>query len=150
MRERSTSESGTDGDAGVVLHPETFEISQQQVLGWLMSHSTRMPYHVLATTYRTYAPDIGKIISVLKDGIQEKKSDMIKYASDHSYVIECREFIALYEKTLNMIQETSRDRQRKQEERDQRLVEIDVLSRDRISRARERDRRVYGNTAQTL
>lgn len=124
------------------LHPDTFEISQQRVLGWRLDHSNRTPYHVLANTYRFYAPDISKIIAVLEAGILEKKADMTRYASDWSYVAECKEYIALFEQTLVMIQEVSVERYQKEQEIAQRLEEIDVEYRKRIDQARAYDLRL--------
>jgi len=116
MRERPTPEPEILD--GVALHPDTFEISQQRVLEWQANHSTRTPYHVLVATYRTYAPNLNKIMAVLQSGIQEKKADMTKYASDRAYVAECQEYVELYEKTLAMIQAESDGIWRKKESGD--------------------------------
>lgn len=118
------------------LHPDTFELTMQIVLGWRLDHPNRTIYYRLVNTFRAYAPSIDKVISVLLAVIADKASDMDVYKNDHDYVRECKEVIEVNQEILNLIPNISKKRYEQIAEQEQKLREIDERFEKRKNEAR--------------
>lgn len=107
------------------LHSDTFELTMQVVLGWKMDHPTQTVYYQLVNTFRVYAPDIHKVISVLENVTKDKELDIIRYFADFEYIRECRKVIEVNREILTLIPEISEKRYAQIAEQERKLKEIE-------------------------